>query len=106
MTYPKKRSLVVMAFLMLLTGGLYFFYWLYVTKEDINRLGGNIPTFWFAVIPFLNIYFDYHYAYNFMRYIRHESDDFLVLVFCVLLVCLPVIAPFFIQHALNRYTPK
>ena len=63
----QQRNLLTMAFLLLITLGFYFFYWLYKTKEEINDLGGTIPTLWFVIIPFINIYFFYRYAQDFHK---------------------------------------
>lgn len=102
----KKRNLVGMFFLTLFTGCLYYLYWTYKTKEEINRLGGNIPTFLFALLPFFNIYFHYCYAREFVKYIMQQDDKALVIAYFLLLLLLPVISMFAIQYALNTYQEK
>ena len=99
----QKRNLFVMFLLMLFTGTLYFFYWLYKTKEEINQQGGEIPTFWFAILPFLNFYFDFRYAQDFVRIVKRQSESTgLEIAHFVLIVFLPVVAPFVIQNDLNH----
>ncbi len=98
----QKRNLWVMLLLYIVTLGFYFFYWLYKTKEEINKIGGKIPTIIFAVIPFLNIYFDYRYAQDYVKYIRKSDDKGLIILFFLLIFCLPIFAPFIIQYDLNN----
>lgn len=102
----KKRSLIAMALLMFFTFGLYFFYWQYKTKQEINKLGGEIPTFWFAIIPFLNIYFDYRYAQNFIKLVRKTEDQLLLVLLTVCLACFPFVGAFIVQYELNNYADK
>lgn len=99
----EHRKLLTMAILLLVTCGLYFLYWLYQTKEEINKLGGTIPTFWFAILPFFNIYFLYRYAQDFVTYIRRKKNTDLVVLYLLLLLLLPFVAPFILQNELNNF---
>jgi hypothetical protein len=41
---PPSRSLLKVFLLLILTCGLYYFYWVYVTSSDINKMrGGGFP---------------------------------------------------------------
>ncbi|HEX2977560.1 MAG TPA: DUF4234 domain-containing protein [Candidatus Babeliales bacterium] len=102
----KKRGLVAMTLLMFFTLGLYFFYWQYKTKQEINKLGGEIPTFWFAIIPFLNIYFDYRYAQDFIKLVRKTEDQLLLILLTGCLICVPFAAALIVQYELNNYAEK
>lgn len=104
--HVQKRSLWLMLVLMILTGPFYFFYWQYVTKRDINKLGGKVPSLWFAIFPFLNIYFDYRYAQEYVRIIRKQQDNILVWLYFLLILCLPIFAPFVIQYELNNVSER
>ncbi len=99
----KRRNLWLMALLIFITCGLYFFYWLYFTKKEINAMGGQIPSLWYAVLPFLNIYFDYNYAKEYVRIIYQEKNDNAVIGFFLLIFFLPIVAPLIIQYDLNTY---
>lgn len=101
--YPKQRSLLALFFLTIITLGIYYLYWTYKTKEEINALGGKIPTFLFAILPFFNIYFHYCYAREFVKYILHSEDTGLVIAYWLLLLLLPVISMFAVQYSLNNY---
>jgi hypothetical protein len=98
----QKRNLWIIALFLILTGGFYFFYWLYVTKQEINKLGGQIPSLWFAIFPFLNIYFDYWYAKEYLRVIRNDEETNSIIVYFLLILILPMVAPFIIQNDLNK----
>ncbi|MCL5875858.1 MAG: DUF4234 domain-containing protein [Candidatus Dependentiae bacterium] len=99
----KKRNLWWMLFWTILTVGLYFFFWIYVTKEEINQKGGTIPTIVFAFLPFFNIYFDYRYAQNYVKIVRNQEQDIsLVILYFIVILVLPIIAPFVLQNELNK----
>ena len=51
-----NRHPVLVIVLTFCTCGFYYIYWLVNTKEDMNRLGAEIPTAWLIIIPFVNIY--------------------------------------------------
>ena len=53
----KKRNPVLVVILILITVGLYGIYWIVKTKEEINSVGGEIPTAWLLIFPFANLYF-------------------------------------------------
>ena len=57
----KKRSVALVLILSIVTFGIYAIYWLYATKEEMNDLGAEIPTFILAFIPILNFYFTWKY---------------------------------------------
>jgi hypothetical protein len=101
----KKRSLLGMFFLTLITCGIYLLYWVYATKHEINNLGGKIPSFIFALLPLVHFYFYYCYARDFVNYVRRDTDQTSIWLYFFLFVFFPVIAPFVIQHELNNYKP-
>ena len=51
-----NRNPVLVIALSFCTCGFYYLYWLVNTKEEMNRLGAEIPTAWLIIIPFVNIY--------------------------------------------------
>lgn len=98
----QRRNIWLIALFLVLTGGLYFFYWLYVTKKEINNLGGKIPSLWFAIFPFLNLYFDYWYAKEYLRIIRNDENTNSIILYFILILCLPIVTPMIIQNELNK----
>jgi hypothetical protein len=96
-----KRDLFKMAILLLITFGLYYFYWLVSTKNEINRLGAEIPTGWLLIVPIANIYFFYKYAEGFSHYVVHDRGAGSIAYF-ILVMILPIPAIFVCQSKLNK----
>jgi magnesium-transporting ATPase (P-type) len=100
---PEKQNLVFLFLLILCTFGIYYLFWLYNTKEDINGAGGQIPTFWLYIIPFLNIYFLYCFAYEFVKIIRKHACHKCTVIYFLIALIVPIIFPFVIQYQVNKY---
>jgi len=99
-----KRSLLKMFILLPVTLGGYLLYWYYKTRQDINSLGGKIPSFWWALIPGIHAYFIYQYV-KFFQKIIHQNDLLAVnIVLILFMACFPMIFPFYIQYHLNKYS--
>ena len=58
----QKRNLLVVYLLGFITLGIYFLYWYYATKEEMNEMGADIPTAILLIIPIANLYFLYKYC--------------------------------------------
>ena len=52
----KKRSVLAVLVLPLVTFGIYSIYWAVKTKGEMNKLGANIPTAWLIIVPVVNIW--------------------------------------------------
>ena len=94
-----KRNPILVLLFSFVTFGIYFFYWLIKTKDEINELGADIPTGWFLIIPLVNIYWFYEYAKGFSEKVVKDKNApmwFLILFFLGWLA-----APIF-QHELNK----
>jgi len=98
MNNVKKRSLLGVYLLSIFTFGLYFFYWHVVTKEEINSLGGDIPTAFLLIIPIANLYWLYKYCEDYATYVKKNDDG---LMYFILFVILPIIEPAIVQSGLN-----
>lgn len=96
----KYRNPWVVVILSLFTFGIYLIYWTVQTKEEINGMGGKIPTAWLIIVPIVNIYFLYRYMENFSIYVKKDNNPILWFVFH--LVIAPV-AILFVQMELNKY---
>ncbi len=95
----KHRSPVAIIVLSIITFGIYAIYWTVKTKEEINSLGGLIPTAWLLIIPFANIYFAYRYGEAFSIYVKKDNSP--ILWFLLYLVIAPV-AMILVQIELNK----
>jgi len=49
-----KRSPVGLIFLFFVTFGIYNIFWFVETKNEMNRLGANIPSAWMLFVPLVN----------------------------------------------------
>ena len=58
----KKRNPVAVLFLPFVTFGIYGLVWQVKTKNEMNKLGANIPTAWLIIVPFANIYWFWVYG--------------------------------------------
>ena len=95
----KKRNPVLVVILILITVGLYGIYWIVKTKEEINSVGGEIPTAWLLIFPFANLYFLFRYVEGFSNYVRKDENPIL---WFVLWMFVPIIPVVLVQMDLNR----
>jgi hypothetical protein len=58
----KSRNPIVVAILSFVTFGIYGLYWYVTTKEEMNKLGAEIPTAWLIIVPFINIWWMWKYS--------------------------------------------
>ena len=94
-----QRNIVLLYILGIVTFGIYFLYWIYKTKHEINDLGAHIPTSLLIFIPIANIYWLYRYSEGFSAQVKR--DDNAPLWFIVFFLILPVM-PAIVQSELNR----
>lgn len=95
-----RRSIGQMILLMLVTFGIYMIYWLYTTKEELNKSSAQIPTFFFFFIPFANLYFLYKFAEAFCAIVLKDKTQ--AIAYFVLLVCLFPVAELILQSQMNK----
>ena len=95
----EKRNLVVVFILTVFTFGIYSLYWFYKTKEEINSLGADIPTFWLAIIPVANLYWTYKYCEGFSKYVEKDSN---AVLWFILYLLIPIVAMLIFQSDLNK----
>ena len=95
----KRREPISVFLLSLFTLGIYSIYWLIKTKDEINRLGANIPTGWLLIIPIVNFYWMYKYAEGFSEKVVKDKSPALwfVLLFFGGFIALPIF-----QYELNK----
>jgi membrane protease YdiL (CAAX protease family) len=57
----KKRSILAVVLLPIVTLGIYSLYWFVKTKGELNAKGAQIPTAWLLIIPLVNIWWMWKY---------------------------------------------
>ena len=70
-----KRDILTILLLSIFTLGIYYLYWIVVTKDELNRSGADIPTAWCLIVPFVNFYFWYRYAQGYVKCVKQKDDD-------------------------------
>ncbi len=58
----KNRSPIAVFFLVIITIGIYGIVWSVKTKNEMNKLGAEIPTAWLMIVPIVNIWWLYKYS--------------------------------------------
>lgn len=97
----QKRSILILYLNIILTLGIYYIYWQYKTKNEMNEeFGGNIPTYWLIIIPIANIYWLYKYTECFVEKVKGEDDTVLwFLIFWLV----GIVMPWVVQSELNKF---
>ncbi len=95
----KHRNIFLVYLFIIITFGIYGFYWLISTKNEINSLGAKIPTGWLLIVPIVNIYWIYKYCEGFAQYIKKDNNTIL---WFVLYIFVGVIMIAIIQSELNK----
>ncbi|MBR2543300.1 DUF4234 domain-containing protein [Candidatus Saccharibacteria bacterium] len=99
----KKRSVLAVYLLSIITLGIYGIYWQVKTKEELKSLGADIPTAWLLIIPIANIYWTYKYADGYSTKLKKDNNGvlwFLVFYF------IGIITPAIVQTDLNKLADK
>lgn len=80
----KNRSSIVYFVLSIFTFGIFYVYWLISTANEMKAKNADIPTNWFAIIPFVSIYWLFKYAKGVDQVTNHNMEaglTFLLLFF-------------------------
>jgi hypothetical protein len=96
----RERNIVAIYLLSFVTLGIYTLYWIVQTKEEINGLGGEIPTAWLILVPFVGYYyFAYKYCEAFSERVKKDNNAVLWFLLCVFV---GIIMPAIVQSELNK----
>jgi len=95
---PKERNILLVYILSFVTFGIYFLYWLYKTKNELNELGANIPSFILYFIPIANIYWLYKYTEGW-AYVTKKDN---AVIYFILFLLVGIIMPYLVQRGLNQ----
>lgn len=58
----KNRNPIFVAVMSFITAFIYSWYWHVSTKNELNKLGGKVPTAWIWLIPFAYYYWLWRYS--------------------------------------------
>jgi hypothetical protein len=96
----KRRGLLFVYVVGIITLGIYFIYWHISTKNEMNRMGAEIPTAWLIIIPIANIYWLYKYAEGFSKKVRRDDNGVL---WFLLFWFVSIVTPAIVQPELNKF---
>jgi hypothetical protein len=118
----QKRNLVKMVIFQVLTFGLYYLYWLYQTKTDLNKKGADLPPMssYFLLFPLICIFGIFVAAYSIATILNYSLMDILVsnsnyikIVISLLtyimtfIVCAPIVYFYYkLSEAFEKYVAK
>jgi len=97
--FMTKRSPITVFFLSIITFGIYIIVWRVKTKDEMNRLGSNIPTAWLMIIPLVNIWWLWEYAEGVEKVTNKAMTQ---VVAFILLFLLSAIGDAIIQDSYNK----
>ncbi|PVU71690.1 hypothetical protein DDW05_00100 [Candidatus Nanobsidianus stetteri] len=94
----KERNILLVYILSFITLGIYYLYWLYKTKNELNELGANIPSFILYFIPIVNIYWLYRYTEGWAHVTKKDN----AILYFILFLLVGIIKPYLVQRDLNE----
>jgi hypothetical protein len=95
----KRRDIVAIYLLTIITFGIYALYWLVQTKKEMNGLGATIPTAWLLIVPIANLYWMYKYCEAFATYVKKDNN---AVLWFIVYVLVSIIMPAIVQSELNK----
>ena len=95
----KYRNIFLVYIFGIITFGIYFIYWAVSTKNEINSLGGEVPTAWLIIIPIANLYWIYKYCEGFAEKVKKDNNTIL---WFILYILAGIIMPAIVQSELNK----
>jgi hypothetical protein len=95
---PQERNILLVYILSFVTLGIYFVYWLYKTKNELNELGANIPSFILFFIPIVNIFWLYKYTEGWAHVTKKDN----VIIYFIVFLFVNIIMPYLVQKDLNE----
>jgi len=95
----KKRNIVLVYLLTIITFGIYGIYWMVSTKNEMNSLGAKIPTAWLIIIPIANLFWIYKYCEGFAGTVKKDNNS---LLWFILYILVGIIMPAIVQSELNK----
>lgn len=108
MAQVKYRNMFVQVILIIVTFGLYAFYWFYQTATELKAVTKDVeasPTLWTVLlfVPFANIYSYYMFAELYERVCTEKLNRWIILLLWVLF---PPAVWFLVQRDLNTLALK
>lgn len=97
-----KRSPIMVIVLTIVTFGIYGLVWTVKTKDEMVKLGADIPTAWLLIVPIASIWFFWKFAGGVEHVTQGKSSQ---AISFILIFLLGVIGMAIVQGSLNSATP-
>jgi hypothetical protein len=97
----QKRNPAAVFIFSFITFGIYSIVWSVKTKNEMNKLGSDIPTAWLIIIPFVNYYWYWKYSEGVEK---ATSGKISAIMAFVLLILLSFVGMAIIQNEFNKTT--
>ena len=97
----KKQSALGVFVWSVVTFGIYVLIWLHRTKQAMNERGEQIPTMWWIIIPFANIWWQWKYSEAFARATARAHNKMSPLFATLLALFVPLLAAPIFQDIIN-----
>lgn len=94
----KHRNPLAVIFFSIITVGIYAIVWEVKTKNEMNKLGAEIPTAWLLIIPIVSIYWTWKYSKGVEHVTGGKTSGILAFV---LLYLLSIIGMAIVQDIFN-----
>ncbi len=98
----KERNLWTVGLLIVVTLGIYYLVWMVLTKIEMNKMGAKIPTAWWIIVPFANIWWVWKWAEG-VGHVTKKKEQLDGILAFVVIFALEYIGIFIIQHCFNEY---
>ncbi len=95
----KHRNIFLVYLFSIITLGIYSIYWLVSTKNEINKMGADIPTGWLIIIPIANIFWAYKYCEGFAEKVKKDNHT---LLWFIVYILVGIVMPAIVQSELNK----
>jgi len=93
-----KRGLVALYLFGILTGGVSLIYWAVRVKDEMNSLGGDIPSAWLLLLPGGFFFWAFKFYEAFSLHVMRDGSPWL---WFALALAVPWAMPCIVQNALN-----
>lgn len=80
-----QRNPILVFILPYITFGIYSWYWLVVTKNEMNKMGEKIPTAWIWLIPFGSLWWLWKYSEGVEHVTKEKITGILAFILFLLL---------------------
>lgn len=95
----KRRSVASVIVFTIITLGIYGIVWFVKTKNEMKKLGADIPTAWLIIVPIANIWWLWKYSMGVQKVTKESLNGILAFV---LLWVLSVIGMAIVQSEFNK----